>query len=302
MKLLSYYLEQQAKRQPELATWKNHIVGDQLSYSYRNTLYDRITYPSVLHYHDYYELVIFVEGNIRYVSDGCIYQPLYGDIILIPPGSLHMSAINCESTRYERHVFYLYPSAFDAVGHSSLTSFLSRARDGAHLKLSSFSARQELMELLGEVNAAFKRADSPLDAALGLAQIIRVFYLLNKDGVSPESAVSSLPDGILRLKRYIDQNFSQITSAAQVAKQFFYSREYVARQFRKHLDTTVSEYITQKRVAESCSLIRRGVPLLDAAFQVGFGSASTFIRAFRAVMGITPSEYRKCQRELFFKP
>ena len=125
MKLLSHYIEEQMKMRSDFANWTNHIIGDDLLYSYRDTVYDRRTYPSDLHYHDYYELVILEEGNIQYICDGSIYHPRCGDIILIPPGKFHMSAINCEKTHYKRHVFYLYPSAFDSIGHSALVSFLA---------------------------------------------------------------------------------------------------------------------------------------------------------------------------------
>ena len=59
MKLISHYIEQQKKRYPEITNWKNHIISDRLSYSYRDTVYDRGTYPSDLHCHDYYEFIIF---------------------------------------------------------------------------------------------------------------------------------------------------------------------------------------------------------------------------------------------------
>ena len=56
----------------------------------------------------------------------------------------------------------------------------------------------------------------------------------------------------------------------------------------------------KKRVSESQALIVQGIPLINVAYQVGFGSLSSFIRAFRAVTGITPSEYRKLKKEAPF--
>ena len=123
MKLLSHYIEHQKKLYPETANWRNHLVCDRICYSYRDTEYDRRTYPSNLHYHDYYELVIFEEGDVSYVCEGRMYPLTRGDIVLIPPGKFHMSVIDRESTRYKRHVFYLYPSAFDTIGEGALTSY-----------------------------------------------------------------------------------------------------------------------------------------------------------------------------------
>ena len=94
MKLLSHYLEHQTKNDTKLTNWENHIINEKLSYSYRDTEYNDQTFPSNMHYHDYYELVVFEEGDIQYICEGCVFQPKYADIILIPPGNFHMSAIN----------------------------------------------------------------------------------------------------------------------------------------------------------------------------------------------------------------
>ncbi len=299
MKLLSHYIEHQMKMHPEITNWENHIVTDMLYYSYRDTEYDRRTYPSALHYHDYYELVVFEEGDIKYVCESCIYHLNYGDIILIPPGKFHMSVITRESTHYKRHVFYLYPSAFDSVGHGALTSFLNRIKDIDIYTFSSPESRHKFMDLLARLKEIFGKEPSALEDALSLSYFLQFFYLLNQKDCQPKSETSSLPENILMLQQYIDQNFSQLSSVSQVAEHFFYSREYVSRLFRKYFDTTISDYIMKRRISESQSLIMQGLPIIDIAYMVGFGSLSTFIRAFRSVTNMTPSKYRKLCKESF---
>ena len=301
MKLISHYMEQRMKLHSKFVNWTNHVVGDGLLYSYRDTAYDRNTYPSDLHYHDYYELVIFEEGDIRYICDCGVCYPQYGDIILIPPGKFHMSAINCEKTNYKRHVFYLYPSAFDYIGHSSLTAFLPRKDDEYIFSLNSLESKEKLMEALGRLKDLLGISPSPLEDALKLSYIIAVFYLLNQKECQVKKGMSSLPENILSLQHYIDRNFAEISSVSQIAEHFFYSREYVSRLFKKYFDTTISDYIMKRRISESQQLITNGVPLIDVAYQVGFGSFSAFIRAFRSVTNMTPSEYRKLRKELTSK-
>lgn len=298
MKLFSHYINHQVSVYPELMNWKNHIVTDLLSYSYRDTVYDRRTFPSNFHYHDYYEMVIFEEGDIRYVCDGAVYVPGYGDIILIPPGKFHMSAINCERTRYKRHVFYLYPSAFDAIGHGVLTAFLVQTQKGELLAPNSMESKRQLTDLLGHLKATSEKLPSPIENARMLAYVIQVFCLLGQDTGRPKNETAALPDNILALQHYIDRNFAQISSVSQIAQHFFYSREYVSRLFRKCFDTTISDYISKRRIAESQRLLMQNLPIIDIAYQVGFGSLSTFIRAFRSVTNMTPSEYRKLRKEL----
>ena len=298
MKLLSHYIEHLMKRYPETVNWKNHTVCDKVLYSYRDTVYDRDTYPSDLHYHDYYELVFFEEGDIKYVCEGSVFYPKYGDIILIPPGKFHMSVIDSDSTHYKRHVFYLYPFAFESIGHSELTLFLNRTKNGDIFTFDSIEVKQIFIDLLERLKSISQSETSTLEDALMLSYVIHIFYLLNQKNCQLKNEISSLPENILSLKRYVDTNFAQITSVTEVAEHFYYSREYVSRLFKKYFDTTISDYIMKRRIAESQLLIMQDIPLIDIAYQVGFGSLSTFIRAFRAVTNMTPSEYRKNRKHI----
>lgn len=301
MKLISNYAEPPTNGSTEIINWEDHVINDQLFYSYRDTMYDRRTFPSKLHYHDYYELVVLEEGEIQYICEGHVYLPKHADVVLIPPGKFHMSVIHCENTRYRRHVFYLYPSAFDALGHSALTSFLSIAANEAMLCIFSPETKQMLMKQLQNLKKLSSGAQTPLEEALRLSYIIHIFYLLNQKDCQPTKETSSLPENILTLQRYIDENFQQISSISQVADRFFYSREHISRLFRRYFDTTISDYIMKRKIVKSQTLILQGLPITEVAYQVGFGSLSTFIRIFRSVTNMTPSEYRKLHKETLLK-
>jgi AraC-like DNA-binding protein len=293
MKLLSHYIENQINQSPKIVNWENHIINDMLFYSYRSTDYDLSTHPSQLHYHDYYELVVFEEGEIQYVCESSVYHPKKGDVILIPPQKFHASRIKAEQTRYKRHVFYFYPEAFEGIGQGVLMSFTSRFGDGAMFTPDT----AELLDKLEQLKRVWQDSPSPLEQALGLSYVINIFYLFNQQNLRTREEFGKLPKNLLMLQRYIDENYGQIDSVSAVADHFFYSREYVSRLFKRHFDITISDYIMKRRVAESQTLISEGIPLIDTAYRVGFGSLSTFIRAFRLVTGITPSEYRKLCRE-----
>jgi AraC-like DNA-binding protein len=274
------------------------MINEKLSYSFRDTEYSDQTYPSNMHYHDYYEIVAFEEGDIRYICEGTVFYPQYGDIILIPPGKFHMSAINAESTRYKRHVFYLYPSALEPICGNALTEFLNGATNGTLFSFNSNDVKQAHMDILTRLREALETDVTPLREALALSYIIQSLYLLNHKSFQPKNEISTLPENILMIQHYIDESFSTISSVSEIAEHFFYSREYLSRLFRKYFDTTISDYIMKRRIAEAQSLIMQGLPLIDISYQVGFSSLSTFIRAFRTVTSMTPSEYRKMLKSI----
>jgi len=90
MKLLAHYISALTSAQHDIVNWRENYLNDSLFYSFRSTSYNRETYPSSLHYHDYYELVVVEEGDIHYICEGITVLPQHGDIVLIPPRKLHI--------------------------------------------------------------------------------------------------------------------------------------------------------------------------------------------------------------------
>ena len=145
MKLLSHYRSATNKH---FSNWSEYDINENMIYSHRSTQYNRETYPVGLHFHDYYELLIVEGGDVRYICESASYLPRYGDVILIPPGKLHMSMINAESTTYSRCVFYLYDNAFDAIGCSPLLDFLHRHESSGQFFTSLKPRRMEELTAL----------------------------------------------------------------------------------------------------------------------------------------------------------
>lgn len=293
MKLTSYYKEGIRTNDPQIINWRENNLGDSLYYSYRTTRYDRASFPSRLHCHDYFELVIFEEGDIHYICESETYQPQGGDVLVIHPGAFHMSAIRCDETLYKRHVFYLYPDALDAVGCNVLTAFLRSQK----FALTVFSLEEQVMaevfSLLRKLDKALEQREDPSYEALAIGLVIQVFFLLSKGELALGDRCEPLPQTLATIKAYIDDSFLEISSAKETAAHFFYSREYVSRLFRKHFNTTVSEYIKARRISHCQGLLEQGCAISEACYQSGFENMSTFIRAFRSIVGMTPSEYRK---------
>jgi len=289
MKLLTHYLNGPHAQQSEERNWRENYINDSLFYSCRETRYTRQTYPSSLHYHEYYELVIFLEGDIHYICESETVRPQYGDIILIPPRKLHMSMINGDETLYRRHVFYFYPDAFDTLGCAALTNFL---KEEHLLTALGEGDRQQMISLLSRLEVSL-RMDSACAQALALGYILEIFYLLNQERTHQQRPQADLPENVRAIQRYLDEHFMEIHNVSEVAEHFYYSREYVSRLFKQAFNTTVADYIMTRRVAQSQLLIAQGLPLSEVCFRAGFGNLTTFIRSFRAVAQMTPSQYRK---------
>lgn len=71
------------------------------------------------------------------------------------------------------------------------------------------------------------------------------------------------------------------------------SRSAFAAAFREVVGETPGEYLARWRMAVAQSLIRGGKPLKWVGEQVGYSSQAGFLKAFKAVLGISPTAWRR---------
>lgn len=293
MRKTSYYKQQDPKHIHQIVNWQDHEIGPSLSYSYRSTIYNADTFPSCLHYHDYYELVILESGHIDYICESVSIHPKAGDALLISPGMFHMSKISCAETCYKRHVFYLFPDALDMLGCEVLTSFIKKAALGLTVFSLPDKDKNQLFSLLHQFSEAISKKENPTYQALAKGLLIQIFFMLDQSESTLGNQTLALPHSLLAIKQYIEENFTEISSVQEISDHFFFSREYVSRIFRRYFHKTISEYIKERRIAYSQSLIEQGYSISQACYQSGFENMSTYIRSFKSVLYMTPSEYRK---------
>lgn len=77
----------------------------------------------------------------------------------------------------------------------------------------------------------------------------------------------------------------------QLAQQSGMSRARFASHFHDVVGITPGNYLTQWRLANAQSLLRQGKPVQWVSDTVGYGSASALSRAFRAQLGLSPTEW-----------
>ena len=74
-----------------------------------------------------------------------------------------------------------------------------------------------------------------------------------------------------------------------LAEKFFISRYHLMRRFREETGTTIHAYISDRRLMLARDLISQGIPATDVCFRCGFGSYSSFSRAYGKFFGTTPT-------------
>jgi transcriptional regulator GlxA family with amidase domain len=96
------------------------------------------------------------------------------------------------------------------------------------------------------------------------------------------------------VKEFLDENYNDDITREELAEEAGMSPDHLGKMFKQYTDVKISDYINQKRVEHAAQQLRdTQLKIIDIAFNVGFGSLRSFNQVFRDMMGDSPSNYRK---------
>jgi AraC-like DNA-binding protein len=108
---------------------------------------------------------------------------------------------------------------------------------------------------------------------------------VSRDDVSPEVA---------RVLRYLESAYDDPVSPSTLARKAGMTAARFARIIKRIHGISPMQLITKTRITVGCRLLRdTEASIAQIALDCGFADHSAFTRAFRAVTGMSPSEYRR---------
>ena len=120
---------------------------------------------------------------------------------------------------------------------------------------------------------------------------------INPLGIKERASTSILnvvDPHVIRVIRYIDDNFSKDISMDEILAVIPLSRRSIEMRFKKATKYTIYQYLLHVRIEHYAYLIKTtSRPYDELAYQVGFHDLSNVSRIFRKYKGCTPSEFRK---------
>jgi AraC-like DNA-binding protein len=111
---------------------------------------------------------------------------------------------------------------------------------------------------------------------------------------SDESNHGIPPENLSKILEWIRVHLTWNISLKQVAHEFNYTREYLARYFKKHMGMSMLEYIHNMKMAKARELLcQSDLSIKEIAAALGFQDDKYFLRLFKRHEKMTPGEYRK---------
>lgn len=256
---------------------------------------DRIELELNYHYHEFDKIVVFLSGKVTYVVESKAYFLNPWDIVLVPHGQIHRPIIDTAEP-YERITLWIKPDYLkkSSLGGDDLRQCLARAEERSFALIRPDSgARVTLMKLLSGVETAMKSKEfgrEVLYRSLFMQFLVELNRIALADATDKNTAAFRSDPKLDEIVAYINGNLTEDLSLDTIAKKFYISKSYLMHKFKETTGCPAHRYIQQKRLMLAADLIREGMPVVDAGAKCGYGDYSAFLRAFKKLFGVNPSD------------
>jgi len=256
-----------------------------------------------LEYHDTLEIGQCHEGNGIFVVGNKVLPFRAGDVSVIAPGEIHFA----QSQRGTRSVWtFLFVDLNRLVlpHYPELASFDIGAYSGEDFR--NVIPPREHAQLVDAVRLLVRevRHRRPCYRSMALSCLATLAVLLKRDFTGSSSAreTQAVRGSLDRVKRAIEHiagHYHERIEIGTLAGLCNTSPRNFSRLFTEAFHRTPHEYLTDTRIAMACShLLKKDAPVSLVAEECGFFTITSFNRAFKERMEMSPREWRKRHRDL----
>ncbi|MCG7409254.1 helix-turn-helix domain-containing protein [Paenibacillus sp. ACRRX] len=239
-----------------------------------------------------YPAVIVPTEAIVLRTASSMYKVNEGQCIVLRHAEECMSMITANRTEFAPVYAVIFQSyVLSERTDTCLLYRISHENIPAHGAVMEFSRHSFalLMSLMAQLRrASWSRNASRLDLMLDelLSSVFR-----SKAG---EFTFMSHNDAIKDAVIYVNQHFDTSISRSFMAQMTGFNQSYFSSLFHKETGWSFAEYLTRIRIEEAKRrLLSTSDNLNDIAYKTGFADGSYLGKAFRKVVGLTPSAFRQ---------
>lgn len=236
-------------------------------------------------------LIFLLEGELTICYQDEKYRMKQEDIILINPG-ISYEFCDARNALYAVASFSMRLTA-DVLQNRYMMFYCNSVVDEGH---SYQDLRDIFFQLTAEYTSRAHQTKCYLDSLMfKMLDCLVEHYQLNQK--SMETYETENDSRMREIMQYVLANLDQEISLNELADQMFVSASTLSRIFKKNTGVYFADYVMQLRVKTALGLLKYSEQnMTQIAMNSGFTNSASFNRAFRKIMGITPTEYREAYK------
>lgn len=255
------------------------------------------------HSHNYYEIYLYISGEVQILLNNHIFDVKKGDVVIIPPYYIHsLIPVNFDSP-YERMYLYATETCLSSLQfneHSLLKPLIDATKLGRfHFTINSDEDYSRIMYAIDRIKDN-KLLDFYGKEMMNRSYILQLFttinsYITKEVWEKPTNETTSL---ISRIIAYINENYMDNITIDTLCKQFYTNRQSLTKLFKEYTTMTIHNYITLIRITKAKQLIYAGIQPSRIHTMCGFNDYTTFYRSFKKLEGLTPQQYEEYAKKM----
>ena len=222
-------------------------------------------------FHDYNEIVFFVDGTSFFVSKNIQQELVKGSIIIIPKEHFHQF-------RFENPEEYVRCILAFRTG-SEIEKLIAEVMDRVKVISKPDVCVTRVFEGLMEVmKSNLSKEEKLLYIKSAIIQLL-IQLKQHPSGVVTENV--SLSPVVIGAISLIDEKYTEKLTVESIAEQLYVSPSTLAHKFSREMKISVYKYIIKKRISVAHQLAEKGETLYNAAIRSGFNDYSCFHRIYK---------------------
>ena len=247
-------------------------------------------------------LILVKEGTLYITSEDVQYEVSANQYILLNAGEEHYgSAPSTGKLSYSWVHFCLPEKAASMAEDKRLAAFMQETKQtaGSDNNIYIIQEKGEISDA-GKVPLLFfqllnlSQQETYMDCIADYTLSLLVLEISQEFYDRHNNREQNIPPSVVKIMDWIRVNYDKPLTVASIAGEFDYHPDYLSTLFRRTTHTSLIYFINKTRIDVSKSLIiNYDVSVREAAYSCGFSDEKYFMKTFKKLENLTPTQYRK---------
>jgi len=244
-----------------------------------------VTHTFAPHTHEGYVIGVIEQGAEQFEYRRSRHIAPAGSIVFINPGEVHTGS---SATDHGWTYRTLYPSI--ELLQRAVSDLTGRQRDIPFFA-EPVVHDPELMMEISLAHRAIEEQASALERESRLLWTLSRLIVRYADDHPRLRPLTKEHLGIQRVRSYLEENYAENISLAELASLAHLSPFHLLRSFRNQVNLPPHAYQIQVRITRAKQMLRMGMSCVDTALAVGFADQSHLTKHFKRIVGVPPGLY-----------
>jgi len=248
-----------------------------------------------------YELIVVTEGRAYFQMEQQQYSIEKGEFLIFQPSARQAGYKKSSCAFYWLHFTYENPVSIKLIDEFPVNPAEDKIYIPSHGKIENLEKIIVMMKHLQDsVRSYHNSLQNNYVCTTILCEIFNQFLAK----INQENSALKKKQLFNDIQDYIKWNRNNVIKVSEIADHFGYNKRYISYLFSTIAGVSLKRYIMEEKMELAKYLLcDTNANISEIAYQLGFNDNHNFMKMFKKLVGLTPTQYRNAYatRLLFYE-